>query len=187
MGFTAIERDIASTPPPATPKQEASANIVGQQFMLYHNAVMTYAQSLLDKGQWQDENIISASDLQPGITVPAGAVAVIARTSTAPSIASTNNVYGSYVVCIWMPAPAGTAALTANQFGRDLTIGTVTADGQHWVPAVAEGANSPTPNPFPIGCTAALNESIWELPWGSPQVSPPKSGDLISVFGLEGN
>lgn len=47
FGFTAIERDLASVTPPAAPFQTAdtsAAAAAAQTFIVWHNAVMTYAQ-----------------------------------------------------------------------------------------------------------------------------------------------
>lgn len=175
LGFTAIERDLASIPPPALPSQTGATNVIGQQFMLYHNAVMAYAQSLLDTGKQYDWGPVLASALPSTITVPTGALAaIVSNNSVISGISSTNNLYGTgYVVCVWMPAPAGTAVITAREFGQDRTIGTVAAGGTTWMPAVTSGSNS-TAQSIPASCTTVL-ESV------------PQQGDIISVSGLEGN
>ena len=174
LGFTAIEQDFASIPPPALPSQTGPTNVTGQQFMLYHNAVMAYAQSLLDEGEQNYSSFVPANALPPTITVPAGASAVVVSNSpTIFGISGTNSFYGSgYVICVWMPAPAGTALITASEFGQDRTIGTVAAGGTTWVPAVTTGSNS-TVQSIPLNCI--------------DQMVSPQQGDIISVSGLGGN
>lgn len=176
LGFTAIEQDISSTLPPAAPLQMNAPNAAGQEFMLYHNAIITYAQQSL--GAQNQPQPISQITLQNAVAAPVGAVAVITPNASPITSANldTSSLYGpGYSVCVWMPAPAGTAAMLMNQIGQDLTIGTVAAGGTTWIPAVTAGSNS-TAQPIPSGC---LNP-------GYP-VAQPQQGDIISVSGVGGN
>lgn len=53
FGVTAIERDLATKPPPAAPSQtgSVSAVVAAQTFMVWRNAVMGYAQEQVLAGQ----------------------------------------------------------------------------------------------------------------------------------------
>lgn len=173
FGFTAIERDTASIPPPAVPSKAITTNAAGQQFMLYRDAVMAYAQQSL--GTQNNSQPVLPTALQGAVAAPRGAVAVIVGNMTASTL-GTSSAYGpGYIVCVWMKAPAGTAAITANQDEQDRTIGTVEVGGTTWAPAVTAGSNAPTQT-IPSGC----------LKPGYP-VTQPQQGNIISISGVGGN
>lgn len=191
LGFTAIERDLASITPPAAPSEASPTIAAGQAFMTYRNAVMAYAEQLMAQekatGSQQFSGVVdpNALNLPSSIinALPAGATAVVVGniSSSLSGIYGTNSpIYGlGYTVCVWMPVPAGTVAQTAARLGGDLTIGTVTGTSS-WVQAATGGPGGPQ-QIIPYWCVGyqALN--------GAAPPPTPQIGDMISVVGLGGN
>lgn len=164
FGFTAIERDMETITPPAAPFGLNQASEAAQDFMIYRNAVINYAQQQLStQGKILAESIpynALASYLLPsGIrTLPTGAQAIIAPQA---------NGLSGYNICIWMPAPAGTIGQAMKQSDGDLTIGTVKNNG-YWFQTAPGG-------------------SLQQIPCSLSGVNQPSSGYIISVVGLEVN
>lgn len=186
LGFTAVERDLASITPPAAPAEASPTIAAGQVFMTYRNAVMAYAEQLMATGSQYYSGPVSVGslNLSPALinALPAGAMAeVISNAVTSLSgINGTNSMYGpGYTVCVWMPVPPGTVAQTVARLGGDLTIGTVTS-AVSWVQAAPGGPGGPQ-QIIPYVCTQTQAAN------GAVPPPTPQAGDMISVVGLGGN
>lgn len=122
IGIGAIERNEALNPPAASPAPAALAT--GQDFMIYRNAVVAYAETNPSIGTGGNANVQPQSlTLPPGVALsnlPAGLGNLI-----------TPGPNGSRVIYVWGAAPAGAVAQTVMQFGGDLSIGR--AEGAAWV------------------------------------------------------
>lgn len=164
LGFTAIERDMATTTPPAVPFGLNAADDAAQMFMVYRNAVMNYAQQLLSTQSQTitgsiPYNALASYLLPSGISsLPAGTQAVIVPQPSGLS---------GYDICIWMPAPTGAIGQAIRKSNGDLTIGTVLNAG-YWMQAAQGGV-------------------LQQIPCSITGVTPPSSGYIISVIGLGGN
>lgn len=187
MGFTAIERDLASVNPPAAPSEVNAATAAGQEFMLYRNAVMTYVQQKELAPYNAVQNFVVSQSLlhltQAELNaLPSGAIAVAVanQTPSTSSLYGTQSVYGpGYTICVWMPVPAGTVEQTVAQLGGDLTIGTVMTTST-WVQAAAGGPNGPGQKIPPLCIAYAAMDGAMPPP-------TPQTGYMISVVGLGGN
>lgn len=194
LGFTAIERDLATRQLPAVPSQVDSASATVLEFMAYRNAVMNYTQQQLipnqssaASGEILLNTLLAYGYLSPAESkaLPAGAEAVVVvnTSSTATGIygvATTSNAPG-FVVCVWMPAPAG---MTAQIIGRlvswydgDLTLGVVVDNNSNWQQVGQGGAIQKIP---PLCLSYAATD-------GKVPPPTPSAGDLISVLGLGGS
>lgn len=193
MGFTAIERDLASVTPPSSPSEVNAVVAAGQEFMLYRNDVMTYIQQKELAPEAADNTVqgfagvVSQSllDLPKAElnALPSGAmaVAVANQTPSTSNLYGTQSIYGQgYTICVWMPVPAGTVAQTVAQLGGDLTIGTVLPGGHTWQQAAAGGPNGPIQK-IPVKCIAYAAMD------GAMPPPTPQTGYMISVVGLGGN
>lgn len=122
IGIGAIERGQALHPPAAPPAPEALA--IGQDFMIYRNAVLSYVEANPGVGASGNVNVLPQMlTLPPGVTtssLPVGLGNLVTPGSN-----------GARLIYVWGSAPAGTVAQTVMQFGGDVSIGR--AEGAVWV------------------------------------------------------
>lgn len=121
IGIGAIDRGLAPNPPAAAPQPAALAT--GQDFMIYRNAVLAYAEANVGVGAGGNANVLPQFlTLPPGVT--------LSNLPTGIGNLITPGPNGSRVVYTWSPAPNGAVAATVMQFGGDLSIGR--AEGTVW-------------------------------------------------------
>lgn len=189
FGFTAVERDLATRQLPAVPLQTSSVTTTALEFMAYRNAVMNYAQQ--QNGNIGEE--ISLNTLvQSGYlsqaesnALPSGAEAVIVE-NTSPSLTgiygvATTSANPGFVVCVWMPVPAGFSdqviGKLADWYDGDLTLGLVVDNNSNWRQVGQGGKIQQIPN---LCLLYASNDGRVPLPI-------PTAGNIISVFGVGGS
>ncbi|GAN80385.1 type IV pilus biogenesis protein PilM [Acidocella aminolytica] len=121
IGIGAIDR-VQSLNVPAASSQPA-ALATGQDFMIYRNAVLAYAEENASVGTGGNANV-----LPQFLVLPAG----VAVSNLPAGIGNliTPGPNGSRIVYTWAPAPTGTVAETVMQFGGDVSIGR--AEGTVW-------------------------------------------------------
>lgn len=157
LGFTAIEGDMATTKPPAAPFPMNASDAAAQEFMVYRNAVMNYAE--------QNQDTTGPVPLS-SLTAYLPTARVSALPAAAQAVITPGQGNSSYV-CVWMPVPAGAIGQVIDQTNGDLTIGTVMSS-ERWVQAAPGG-------------------SIQQIPCSLAGVTPPAPGYIMSVFGLGGS
>lgn len=141
IGIAAIEHD-QSTATPAANVAPATTSI-GQDFMMYRNAVVAYAETNASAGASGNFSVAAASmTFPPGLSsedVPAGADNLI-----------TPGAGGARIVYVWAPAPSGTVAQTVAAMDGDLSIGRIT--GANWsTPSLGTMGAIPEPGAMPSG------------------------------------
>lgn len=141
MGSTATERNVASDIPAAPSAPAAKAT--GQEFMMYRNAVLAYAEanpSLGASGNYPiDNNALEYPGGVSALSLPNGAANLI-----------TPGPNGSRIIYVWMPAQAGAVAQTVEELGGDLSIGRIR--GATWsTPALGTMGTIPSPGQMPSG------------------------------------
>lgn len=194
LGFTAIERDFATRPQPAVPSKVNSAASLAFEFMTYRNAVMNYVQQQLiqNKNSNVGGEVLLGTLVQYGYlsqaeseTIPVGSEAVVAENTSSSitgiyGVATTSNDPG-FVVCVWMPVPAGLSDQVINHlvdwYHGDLTLGRVVDNNSNWQQAGQGGLTQQVPA---VCLLYASNDGKLPPPM-------PSAGDIISVVGLGGS
>ncbi len=146
IGIGAIERGQALNPPAASPVPAALAT--GQDFMIYRNAVLAYAEANPNIGAGGNANVLPQM-----LTLPFGVTMSNLPVTLANLITPGPN--GSRVVYVWGAAPAGAVAQTVMQFGGDLSIGR--AVGAAWV-TPGDGTMGGLPAGIPSGDMVSVVE-----------------------------